>query len=367
MADSLGADSILVVDDETQVRNVLASFLAEQRFTVHTAASGNEALQYLRSARVAVMLCDIRMPGMSGIELLNHALRIDPDLAVLILTAVTDAATAALCVQQGAMDYLTKPLGLDDLGWAISRALLRRERLLASRLRKGGSIAASSDGTLAVLQERQLLERGALAALEALVNAYETKDAYLRGHSLRIADLATAVARRLGMTDDAVAQVRHAGRLHDLGKIGIREEIIEKPGPLTPEEYDRVKQHVTIGAQILEQLVHFGEATGYSSNIEAGGRNLAWLAHLGQVVLCVRTHHEHWDGSGYPDGLRGEEIPLGGRIICAAEVYDALSTPRPYQATLAPPQALGRMAEMSGSVLDPTVFAALASVCGTTS
>ena len=183
------------------------------------------------------------------------------------------------------------------------------------------------------------LERISTATLEALVNALEAKDPYLRGHSARVADLSATIASQMELPDEEVEQIRVAGRLHDIGKIGTRESVMEKQGPLTPEEYDHVKQHVVIGSQIL-----------------------APLHHLGPIIANVRSHHERWDGTGYAEGLKGEDIPLGARIIGAAEVYDALSTSRPYQDKLTPEQAVEHMADLSGTVLDPKVYEALATV-----
>ena len=155
-------------------------------------------------------------------------------------------------------------------------------------------------------------ERLSVATLEALVNALEAKDPYLRGHSARVADLSASVAAQLGCTDELVEAIRTGGRLHDIGKIGIREEILNKQGPLTDEEYEHVKQHVLVGSQILAPLVH-----------------------LKEVITFVRSHHERWDGFGYPDRLAGDAIPLGARIIGAVEIFDALTTSRPYQEKMA--------------------------------
>ena len=140
----------------------------------------------------------------------------------------------------------------------------------------------------------------------------------------------------MGLTEEDIERVRVAGRLHDLGKIGTRDAVVNKEGPLTADEFEHVKQHVIIGAQILAPLVH-----------------------LGDIVAMVKSHHERFDGTGYPDGLRGDEVPLGGRIIGVAEVYDALTTARPYQEKMTPEQAVERMADLSGTVLDPRVFEAL--------
>lgn len=324
--------ALLVVDDEERIRNALKRFLEGERFAVHTAASGQEALTVLQQHDIALMLADIRMPGMSGIDLVPQALEVAPDLAVVMLSAINDATTAALCMQRGATDYLTKPIELDDLARAVQRALRRRAALVESRHLE---VQLKEEWA----RERAEAHRVTIATLEAMVNAMEARDPYLRGHSARVADLSATVAAHLRLSDDAVEQVRLAGRLHDIGKVGTRESVMNKQGPLTPEEYEHVKQHVIIGSQILSPLVH-----------------------LGPVLGSVRSHHERWDGTGYPDGLRGEEIPIGARIIGAAEIYDALCTSRPYQEKLPSPQAIRRMGDLAGTVLDPKVFAALAEV-----
>ena len=184
-------------------------------------------------------------------------------------------------------------------------------------------------------------ERISVATLEALVNALEAKDPYLRGHSARVADMSATVAGEMQRSDEEVELVRTGGRLHDIGKIGIREEVLAKQGPLTDQEYEHVKQHVVVGSQILSPLVH-----------------------LNQVIAFVRSHHERWDGKGYPDRLAGEAIPLGARIIGAVEIYDALTTSRPYQERMEPQVAADRMRDLVGTVLDPAVYTALAEVIG---
>ena len=339
MADFVGPVAVLVVDDEDPIRNALKKFLTQQQFEVYTAASGDEALAQLKRHRIALMLCDIRMPGTSGVDLVPHALETEPDLAILMLSAVNDATSAALCMQRGAMDYLTKPVELADLGRAVQRALRRREMQLENRQLSSWLKEEVTTRTAELHRERMRLERISTATLEALVNALEAKDPYLRGHSARVADLSATIASQMELSDEEVEQVRVAGRLHDIGKIGTRESVMEKQGPLTPEEYDHVKQHVIIGSQIL-----------------------APLHHLGSVINHVRSHHERWNGSGYPDGLKGEDIPLGARVIGAAEVFDALTTSRPYQDKLTPEQAVEHMAQLSGTVLDPKVYEALATV-----
>jgi putative two-component system response regulator len=339
VADMAGPVQILVVDDEEPIRNALKKFLTQQQFEVYAAGTGDEALQQLRRHRVALMLCDIRMPGTSGMDLVPQALEIEPELAILMLTAVNDATSAALCMQRGAMDYLTKPIELADLGRAVQRALKRREMLLENRQLNQWLKEEVTTRTAELQRERMKLERLSIATLEALVNALEAKDPYMRGHSARVADLSATIAHQLGIADEDVEHVRVAGRLHDIGKIGTREAVLNKQGALSPDEFEHVKQHVVIGSQIL-----------------------APLGHLGDIIPSVRHHHERWDGTGYPDGLRGEEIPIGARVIGAAEVFDALSTSRAYQEKLSPEKAIERIADLSGTVLDPKVYDALASV-----
>ncbi len=334
-----GTVTILVVDDEEPIRNALKKYLTQQQFEVYVAGSGEEALNQLRRHKISLMLCDIRMAGTSGVDLVPQAIEVEADLAILMLTAVNDATSAALCMQRGAMDYLTKPIELADLGRAIQRALTRRETQLENREMNRWLKEEVTTRTVELQRERHKLERISVATLEALVNALEAKDPYMRGHSARVADLSATIAAQLGMDDEAVETVRMAGRLHDVGKIGTREAVLNKQGPLTPEEFEHVKQHVLIGSQIL-----------------------APLPYLEPVIAMVRSHHERWDGTGYPDGLRGEAIPLGGRVIAAAEVYDALCTSRPYQEKLSPEQTADRMADFSGTVLDPKVFDALRAV-----
>lgn len=341
MTGQAGVATVLVVDDEEPIRNALRKFLKQQQFEVYTAGSAEEALQQLRLHKVALMLSDIRMPGTSGVDLVPQALEIEPDVAILMLTAVNDATSAALCMQRGAMDYLTKPIELADLGRAVQRAIKRREMLLENRHLNQWLKEEVTTRTAELHRQQHRMERISTATLEALVNALEAKDPYLRGHSARVADLSANIATELGMNEEEVDRVRMAGRLHDLGKIGTRDAVVNKEGPLTPEEFEHVKQHVIIGAQILAPLVH-----------------------LGDIVTMVKSHHERWDGTGYPDGLRGEEISNGGRIIAAAEVYDALTTSRPYQEKMTPEQAVERMADLSGTVLDATVYDALLRIVG---
>jgi len=334
-----GPVTFLVVDDEESIRNAVRKFLIQQGYEVLTAKTGEDAVELLRRHRVTGMLLDVNLPGTNGIDLVPRLIELEPHLALLMLTAVNDATSAALCMQRGAMDYLTKPIDLAHLARAIQRALHERRSRLDSQHLNQWLKEEVAVRTAEVQIERENLERISLATLEALVNALEAKDPYLRGHSARVAEMSAMIAAAMHCSDEEIESVRTGGRLHDIGKIGIREDVLAKQGPLTDREFEHIKEHVVVGSQILSPLVH-----------------------LQHVIALVRSHHERWDGKGYPDRLAGEDIPLGARIIGAVEIYDALTTTRPYQEKMDPQVAVERMRDLVGTVLDPAVYNALAEV-----
>ncbi len=330
---------ILVVDDEDMIRTALGKFLRSRGFEITTCDSGVSALEALQREKYVAMLADVRMPGMTGLELVPAALAIDPDLAVMMLTAVNDAPTATEALAQGAMDYLMKPIELGDLATAVERVLHKRDLSIEQRKVERLIREEVAAQTEELGRERNLLHDVVVDVVKALVHAQEAKDPFLRGHSDRVSDLAASIATAMGLTDDEIEGLRLAGRLMDVGKIGIRESVLNKPGALTPEEFEHVKTHVQIGIDILV--------------------NIKPIAH---VLPAIQDHHEHWDGMGYPRGLAGEQIARGGRILAAADAFDALTSRRAWRDPLTPPAAMEFLGERSGSLLDPQVFAALRSV-----
>jgi putative two-component system response regulator len=327
---------LLVVDDEEPIRVAIARFLRTCGFQVEAAACGADALELLGRERFMLMLSDIRMPGMTGIALLNRAIEGDPDLAVVMLSAVNDATTATDALARGAYDYLVKPVELTELRRAVERALHRRTLRLEQR-RVEHLIRDEVESRTAELQrEQEALRSMTVNIAETLINAMEAKSIYLRGHSQRVAELAVSIADTMGLDADTIEAVRLAGRLHDVGKIGIREDVLDKPGALTPEEFDHVKDHVRIGIEIL-----------------------APLKHLGVVLDFIRDHHEHYDGSGYPNGISGERISLGGRILAAADAFDALTSKRAYRDPMTPRDTVDYLQQQTGTLLDRSVYNAL--------
>ena len=327
---------VLVVDDEESIRRAIGKFLKTRGFEVVTAESGDEALMQLGQQGFVLMLCDIRMPGLSGVDVVPRALQLDSELAIMMLTAVNDAPTATESLSQGAMDYLMKPVELADLEVAIERALHKRALLIEQRRVERMIREEVAQRTEELEREKDALRNLTVSVAETLINAMEVKDVYLRGHSQRVAELAASIADELGMAPDVVEQVRLAGRLHDVGKIGTREAVLNKPGSLTPEEFEHVKEHVRIGMNILAPLKHLGEA-----------------------LTFVHDHHEHWDGSGYPRALEGTQISIGGRILAAADAFDALTSKRAYREPMKPQETIEFLRGHAGRLLDPEIYAAL--------
>lgn len=330
---------LLVVDDEEAVRRAFAGILGHAGYTVDTAESGQAALEALNREQFSVVLCDVRMPGIDGFEVIRQARELDPEVSLIVISAVDDAATATTALRAGAFDYLTKPIERATLETAVARALVERE---TAQHRTAQAISeAVTARTVALEHEKTALRALTVRMAESLVKAMEAKDTFLRGHSQRMATLAVEIATLMGLDSETIAGIRLAARLADVGKIGTRESVLHKPGALTPDEYDHVQDHVRIGLEILSPLEH-----------------------LGPVLEYVRDHHEHYDGTGYPRAVEGTAISIGGRILTAADAFVALTSRRSYRDPLSTTEALRHLRLYVGRLLDPDVFAALATVAG---
>lgn len=334
------APRLLVVDDEESIRTALSRVLQPSGFEVLTTDSVANAIDLLQTTRFELILCDVRMPGALGTELVPQARLIDPDVAILMLSAVNDASTATQSLTDGAFGYIVKPFDIDELQEAIHRALHKRRLCMDQRRVEQFVREEVAARTMELDEERVAFRRASIEIAETLIRAMEEKDIFLRGHAQRVAELAASIAEELGLDADTVEHVRLAGRLHDVGKIGIRETVLNKPGKLTAEEYEHVKDHVRIGLDILSPL----------------------LSHLGPVLDFIRDHHEHWDGCGYPRRLTGEDISLGGRILAAADAFDALISRRAYRDGVEACIAMQVLEQTVGQLLDPRVFATLRQV-----
>jgi putative two-component system response regulator len=328
---------LLVVDDDEAVRRTFALILSRAGYSIDTACSGEDAIEALGREQFAAVLCDVRMPGIDGLTVLRHARALDPEVSLVVVSAVDDAATALAALRAGASEYLTKPIERQALEATVARVLAERE---ATQKRTTEAIRAAVAGkTEALERDKAALRERNVSMAEALVRAMEARDPFLRGHSQRMAAVAADIARALHVDPDTVEAVSLAARLADVGKIGTRESVLHKPGPLTPDEYDHVQDHVRIGLEILSPLEH-----------------------LGPVLDYVRDHHEHYDGTGYPRAVERDAISIGGRILTAADAYVALTSRRSYREPLTPTDALHHLRNYVGRLLDPTVFSALTRV-----
>lgn len=292
----------LVVDDEPRLRQVLLHLMRNDGFRCFEACNGVEALEVLERQPIPLVMSDMRMPRMDGIELLKHIRQRWPDTAVVMITAVSEVETAVSCLSMGAMDYLTKPFHLEEVRARVQQALEKRRLILENK-----SYQVSLEKRVAAQAKR--LEELFLGGVQTLAEALEAKDPYTRGHSVRVGAYARVIATTLQLDEETIRQVELGGNVHDIGKIGVREEVLRKPGNLTDEEYEHIRAHPTVGWRILAPL----------------------MSDVPVALNVVRSHHERMDGSGFPDGLRGEQIPLEARIVAVADALDAMTSGRPYR------------------------------------
>jgi putative two-component system response regulator len=323
------AATILVTDDLAIVRMTLRRMLEPKGYRVLEAASVDEALACILHEPVQLVLCDIQMPGRPGLDLVRALAPCSPDIAILMVSGVSSDETALECLEMGAFGYVLKPFNAREILLQVRNALRRRTLELA-QLDIQGELSRQVD--LKTLEIRN--SRAELA--ERLLSASEHRDNETGAHIRRIGLYAAAMARRLGWEDEAVECILAAAPMHDLGKIGIPDAILRKPGPLDDAEWAVMRTHPALGADIL--------AGSQVPFIQMGARIAAY-------------HHEKWDGSGYPARLAGEAIPIEARIVALADVFDALCSPRHYKAAWSEEEALAYMRTERGRHFDPGLFA----------
>lgn len=292
----LRSTRILIVDDDPATLLLLKRTLEKQGSQCFTATSGEEALEIMRTLPMDLVLTDIHMPGMSGLTFLKH-LNEEIPVDVVVMTGDIKGFRYDSIIQRGAVDFLVKPLEMNEVVLRLQRVI--RER----RLMRDLEIAHTT------------IKHSYLDTVRRLVVAAEHKDESTGDHIIRMGDYCVLLAGMMNLPDSLIEHLRYAAPMHDIGKIGIPDAILAKPGRLTDDEFDVIKTHTTIGAKILANS---------SSDV----------IRLGQAIAI--SHHEQWDGTGYPRGLKGESIPLAGRIVCAADVFDTLTSPRAYKSIYPP-------------------------------
>jgi response regulator RpfG family c-di-GMP phosphodiesterase len=321
--------SILVVDDEEFLRAIVRERLQIAGYFVEEASGGNEALAMLaRSGPYDVLLTDIRMPVMDGITLLGEWRKRSPGTASIVMSANTELDTAVQALKVGACDYITKPFNFDVLLITIENALRKKD------------LERQLDDYRANLEEKvkeqtDTINSMYVRSIDAMIKALEAKDFYTRGHSQRVTLFSLAIGEELGLTGQELEDLRRASMLHDLGKIGVREAVLNKPGRLSDEEFADIVRHPDTAVRILEPIPFFRP-----------------------LLPAILHHHEQFDGKGYPSRLAGSRIPLASRIMSIADTFDAMTSTRAYRRALPVADAIAEIRRCSGTQFDPDIVPA---------
>lgn len=323
---------ILVVDDEAYVRSMIGATLERQGYEMKLAASGREALEMLELNTFDLVLTDIVMQDGNGIVLLERMHAQQPNLPVVMVTAIHDISVAIDSMRRGAYDYLLKPFEREHLVGTVQRALEHRQALQESHNYQQNLEQVVRARTEMLRQAMEELEHSYDVTLEALGDALDLKDSETEGHSKRVTAYTIALARAMGITPAEIKIIARGAFLHDIGKMAIPDEILRKPGQLTPEEQEVMREHCPRGYHML--------------------RKIPFLSGAAEIVF---THQEHFDGSGYPSGLSGSQIPIGARIFAVADALDAITSDRPYRRACGFDAAREEILRCSGTQFDPGV------------
>lgn len=319
---------ILVVDDEVPNLRLLRRVLSEDH-DIFEASSGQEGVEILAKENISLIITDQRMPSMTGVQLLEKSLGLRPDAIKILLTGYTDVQALIDAINAGHVyKYIPKPWDADELELTVKRALEAFE------------LKESNDKLVVDLQGAlNELEMLSVGTIRALADALDAKCDYTAGHSLRVSRIAVLIGRRLGLSEENLRDLELGGILHDIGKIGVPESILWKPDKLTDEERAIMSRHPVKSAEIIGDLKGLVRAREY-----------------------VKHHHEYYNGTGYPDGLSGDAIPIGARVILVSDAYDAMTTDRPYRQAIGHVRAIEELRKLSGTQFDPQVVEALLSI-----
>ena len=323
---------VLLIDDDEQVREVLRQIFRAAGFECLLASNGADGVSLFRSARPPLVVTDLKMPKLDGIGVLTAIQQTDPDAAVVVLTGAPDVKTAIESLKLGAYDFIMKPVNPDELLIAAERALERRQLLLERRQYQQLLERRVEEATHDLRRAYEQLQETYRATLETLGAALDSRDVGTEAHSRRVHGYALVTARDYGVPAEELVDLAHGVLLHDIGKIGIPDGILLKPGPLTPEEWATMKRHPEIGKRLIEKIPFLKGAV--------------------PIVYC---HHERWNGTGYPQGLAGAEIPLGARIFSVVDAFDAMTFDRPYSKAIPFEAAKAEIQRCAGSHFDPAV------------
>jgi putative two-component system response regulator len=333
-------ERVVIVDDEPGVRGLLLAYLSPLSLDCRAAKDAAEALAFAsEEPRPALVLSDIEMPGLSGVELLEGLKRLDPTIQVVMVTGVQQMETVRQCVRAGAYDYIVKPFDADDLLSTVERALERSRLIRQNEEYRRHLERMVKEQTVEIRQTRDI-------ALLTLARLAESRDSATGQHLERMAEYSRRLAEEavrepaLGrVTEEIVEQIYKSSPLHDIGKVGIPDSILRKPGPLSSDEMAVMRTHPQIGGDTLKGVIERYEGHSFLK--------------LGMEIAY--NHHERWDGSGYPRGLAGTQIPLAARIVALADAYDTITSRRPYKPASDHEEAVRRIVRDRGAHFDPVL------------
>ncbi|MBS3918913.1 MAG: response regulator [Deltaproteobacteria bacterium] len=326
-------ERILVVDDEEVICNVLERRLTKEGYSCTTANNGKEALNHFYKNSFSLIISDMKMPEMTGVELLQKVKAIDPKMKMIMVTAYPDIDLAVNAMRLGAYDFIIKPADLDLIVMSVKKALESKrleEEIEAYHNRMEELV---EERTAKLQQSYRTLKKAHLDSVKVLAEAIDAKDPYTRGHSDRVKRMSLAIAKKMGFSEERLENLEYGALLHDIGKIGIKDEVLQKQGPLSNEEYQYIREHPLIGVKIVEGVEFFKDK-----------------------IPMIRHHHEHYDGRGYPDGLAGEAIPLEARIISLPDAFDAMTSARPHRGVMPLQNVLAELEKCRGRQFDPKML-----------
>lgn len=324
-------EKILIIDDELSPRESIRMVLRD-RYIVSTVSGGTEGLDFMAQNPVDLVVLDIIMPGMDGITALQEIKKRHPDTEVVLLTAYASLETARSAIRLGALDYLTKPFDKDDVVKVVERGLEKKRANASLKLEREKLLYKTKDLEEQVTKVRENIMTCYEGTVKALILTIDAKDHYTFDHSEHVARLSASVAEVLGLSKNIRDKIEHAAVIHDIGKIGVDEGILRKRGPLTAKEFTEIKKHPEIGSTIVQSVPFLEDA-----------------------IPVILYHHERYDGKGYPEGLKGEEIPLNARIVIVADAIDAMMHARPYRDSLLMKKVLSELKDNAGTQFDPMI------------
>jgi putative two-component system response regulator len=326
-------DQILIVDDEKIICSVIAQRLKREGYSCVTAENGKEGFEYFCRGNFSLVISDIRMPEKDGLELLRLVKAVRPNMKFIIMTAFAEIDVAVEAMHLGANDLLLKPFELELAVFSVKKALEQKKMEEELELYHKNLKKLVAERTAKLQETYSTLKKAHLDLVKVLGEAIDAKDPYTRGHSDRVRQMSLQIARSLGFSEERLEVLEYGALLHDIGKIGIKDEILRKPGALSGEEYQTIREHPLIGVKIVEGIEFFKDK-----------------------IPMIRNHHEQFDGKGYPDGLAGEAIPLEARVIAVPDAFDAMASLRPHQKTRDLEAILSEMEQNKGRQFDPAIL-----------